>query len=211
MVASVAAGRLGTGRWVLAISPVAAAVVLMVVFGLAAGSAAGSKAATNPSVGVPGLLNAVDAGRGWTATHSGAISAEQTGCFRPRAAMLASAPRSLVGVILVGPVGLPQVDEIAARYATSSGALRAFDSLKVAMSCGTYTTASGVAMVVPLRVRAAADHAAGALATVESGTADFVAVQKGTGLALIVYGSTGTPDAAALNRLTARALQRLGP
>ncbi|HET7523678.1 MAG TPA: hypothetical protein VFJ79_05990, partial [Acidimicrobiales bacterium] len=81
MVASVAAVRPGKGRWVLALSPVVTAVVLMVGFGLAAGGAAGSRAPTNPAVAIPGLLTPADAGTGWTATHSGALAVEQPGCF----------------------------------------------------------------------------------------------------------------------------------
>lgn len=210
-MASMAAGRPRVGRWALALSPVAFAVSLMVAFGLAAGGAAGSRSATNPAVGVPGLLSTADVGRGWTATHSGAISAEEGGCFRPRAAMLASSPRSLVGVILSGPAGLPQVDEIAARYATGSAAASAFESVKSALECGTYTTASGPAEVTPIRIGTTAERAAAAQAVLRSGSADFVAAQKGSGLVIVVYGSTGMPDATAVNRLTAKALQHLGP
>lgn len=211
MVASVAAGRPGKGRWLLAVSPVVTAVVLMVGFGLAAGGAAGSRAPTNPAVPIPGLLAPADAGPGWTATRSGALAAEQPGCFRPRAAMLASSPSSLVGVVLNGPDGLPQVDEIAARYADTARATSAFDSVARELRCSVYRTPAGVATVVALAAPTVGDRAAGARVLVGSGGADFVVAQRGTGLVLVVYGIGGAPAADSANRLTARALGRLGP
>lgn len=211
MVASVAAGRRGKGRWLLAVSPVLTAVFLMVGFGLAAGGAAGSKAPTNPAVPVPGLLTPADAGPGWTATHSGALAAEQPGCFRPRAAMLASSPTSLIGVLLTGPAGLAQVDEIAARYADTGSAVSAFDSVARALRCSAYATPTGAATVVPLAATAGRDRAAGARLIVESGGADVLVAQRGSGMVLVVYASTGLPADDVANNLTAKALERLGP
>lgn len=211
MVASVAAGRPGKGRWLLALSPVATAVVFMVGFGLAAGGAAGSRAPTNPAVPIPGLLAPGDAGPGWSATHSGALAAEQPGCFRPRAAMLASSPSSLVGVLLSGPDGLAQVDEIAARYADTASAVSAFESVERALRCPSYTTPAGAASVLALAAPTLGDRAAGARVIVGSGGADFVVAQRGTGMVVVVYGTGGAPAADAANRLTARALERLGP
>lgn len=211
MVASVAAGRPGKGRWLMALSPVVTAVVLMVGFGLAAGGAAGSRAPTNPAVAIPGLLTPADAGAGWTATHSGALAAEQPGCFRPRAAMLASSPRSLVGVLLSGPAGLPQVDEIAARYADTGGAISAFGSVSRALRCSAYATPAGAATVVPLAAPTMGDRATAAAVILQSGGADVVVAQRGTAMVLVVYGTAGVPDAAAAGRLAAKALERVGP
>src|SRR5579863_6030654 len=159
MVVSVAAGRPRTARWVLAAAPVLTAVVLMVAFGLAAGSAAGSRPATNPAVGVPGLLTAADAGHGWTATYAGAIVSEGPGCFRPRAAMAASGPGSLVAVVLSAPGGLPQVNEMAARYPTAGAATAAFASVAHAMSCSNFATASGEGSVAPITFAGLGDRA----------------------------------------------------
>ena len=211
MVASLAAGRPGKGRWLLAVSPVVTAVFLMVGFGLAAGGAAGSRAPTNPAVPVPGLLTPADAGPGWTATHSGALDAEQPGCFRPRAAMLASSPSSLVGVLLSGPAGLSEGDEIAARYADTGGAVSAFDSVARALRCSAYATPAGAATVVALAGPTVGDRAAGAEVILQSGGADVMVAQRGTAIVLVVYGTAGVPDARVADHLTAKALERLGP
>jgi len=186
-------------------------VVLMVGFGLAAGGAAGSRAPTNPAVAIPGLLTPADAGPGWTATHSGALAAEQPGCFRPRAAMLASSPSSLVGVLLIGPGGLPQVNEIAARYLDTRSAISAFDSVAGELRCSAYATPAGAATVVPLAAPGAGDRAAGARVIVQSGGADVAVAQRGTGMVLVFYGTAGMPPAGVVDRLTARALERLSP
>ncbi|HVA75187.1 MAG TPA: hypothetical protein VNF71_11555 [Acidimicrobiales bacterium] len=213
MLASVAAGHVKAGRWVLAVAPVIAAVLLMVVFGLAGGGAAATRPATNPAVSVPGLLRASDAGAGWTATHSGALVAEPAGCFHPRASMIASGPRSLVGIVLTGPGGLPQVDEIVARYATSSEAAAGYASVE--------RTLDGCTGLVPADLAVTADRSAAALVTTpfasgtnggsETAGVDFVVAQKGTGVVLLAYGSAGVPDAAGVSRLADRAVERLGP
>lgn len=203
MVASVAAGHVKAGRWVLAVAPVLVAVLFMVVFGLAGGGAAASRPATNPAVAVPGLLTARDAGVGWTATHAGAVNPEPVGCLRPRAALIGSSPRSLVGVLLTGPGGLPEVDEVAARYATGGSARAAFDSVaRMLDSCPT---------VSPTRITAIGDRSAAAQLVTGGAGADFVVAQNGTGVVLLVYGSAGVPDASAVSHLADRAVQRLGP
>lgn len=211
MVASMAARRPQTGRRLLALSPLAAAVALMVVFGLGDVGAAGSRASTNPAVAVPGLLTTADTGPGWTATHAGSIEAEAPGCFRPRAAMLASSPRSLVGVLLTRAGGLPQVDEIAARYTSSAGATAAFAAVAGTLRCATFATPGGDASVTRAPVAREGDRAAGATVSLRGGGAEFVVAQRGTGLVLVVYGTAGAPDPSASGRLVARALERLGP
>ena len=206
VVASVAAGRPRAGRWILALAPVATAVVFMVVFGLA-GGAAGVRSPTNPAVAVPGLLSPGDAGRGWTATHSGALGAEPAGCFRPRATLLGSSPRSVVGILLTGPAGIPQVDEIAARYATASQAAAAVDAVT--------RTFHGCAGPEPVSIPVDAGRSAAALVTADAGPqtagVDFVVAQRGKGVVLLVYGTEGVPDSAAVSQLADRALVRLGP
>lgn len=203
MLASVAAGHVRAGRWTLAVTPVLAAVVLMVVFGLAGGGAAASRPATNPAVAVPGLLSAPDAGSGWTATPAGAIGVEPAGCLRPRAALIASSPRSLVGVLLTAPAGLPQVDEVAARYSTGGAAGAAFDSVAQMLdACST---------VSRMRIASTGGRTAAAQLFTDGAGVDFLVAQKGSGVVLLVYGSAGAPDTSAVTRLSDRAVQRLGP
>lgn len=203
MLASVAAGHVKAGRWALAVGPVFAAVVLIVVFGLAGGGAAASRPATNPAVPVPGLLTAGDAGAGWSATHADAIAVEPPGCLRPRALLVASSPQSLVGVLLAAPGGIPQVDEIAARYPTGGAAGAAFDS--AARMLGACST------VRPIGIASTGGHTTAAQLLSDGAGADFVVAQRGTGVVLLVYGSAGVPDTSAVSHLAERAVQRLGP
>jgi hypothetical protein len=207
MLASAVAGHVRTGRWLLALAPVVAAVVLMFVFGLAAGGAAGTRSATNPAVPVPGLLTVSDVGPGWSTSHTGALSAEPAGCFRPRAALLASSPRSIVGVLLTGPAGIPQVDEIAARFASDAAAAAGFEAVD--------RTLGGCKGPEPVALPVRADRSAAALviAAAEPQTAgvDFVVAQRGSGVVLLVYGSAGVPGGRAVSRLADAAVAHLGP
>ena len=179
----------------------------MVVFGLADGGAAGVRSPTNPAVPVPGLLSPSDAGAGWTATHSGALGTEPSGCFRPRAALLGSSPRSAVAILLTAPAGVPQVDEIAARYATTSQAAAAVDAVT--------RNFDGCEGPEPVAIPVDADRSAAALVTVNAGSqtagVDFVVAQRGSGVVLLVYGTAGVPGPGAVSRLADRALGRLGP
>lgn len=171
---------------------------------------------TSPEVRVPGLLAAVDAGPGWTSTTVGALQAEPAGCFRPRAELMASSPRSAVAVLISAPAGLPTVDEVAARYATADRAVAAFDAAAADLrACRTFDTPAGIATVSPIRM--AVNGASSAAARVVLGTgastagADFVAVQRGAAVAVLVYGTGGTPDQSTVSALAAKASERLGP
>ena len=216
MLASVAASQPRVGRWLLALAPVVTAVVLIIVFGFAERGAEGVRSATNPAVPVPGLLAAGDGGPGWTSTSAGALQAEPSGCFRPRAALLESSPRSVVGVLLTGPAGLPTVDEVAARYPSVDRAVAGFDSVATTLrSCDTFTTSAGDAAVNPIRIAVKGGRSAAARVALGAGAssagADFVAVQRGSAVAVIVYGAGGTPDPSTVAALAARASERLGP
>lgn len=171
---------------------------------------------TSPEIRPPGLLVAGDAGPGWTSTKAGALQAEPAGCFRPRATLMASSPRSLVAVLISAPAGVPTLDEVAARYADAGQATAGFDSVAADLrACATFATSVGAAAVEPIRVPVGGARSAAARVSVaagaESAAADFVAVQRGRTVAVIVYGTAGAPDESTVASLAATASRRLGP
>ena len=171
---------------------------------------------TSPYVRVPGLLAAGDGGPGWTSTTANALQAEPVGCFRPRAELMAGAARSVVAVLISAPAGIPTVDEVAARYANADRAVAGFDSVAANLrACATFATSAGDAAVNPIGIEVTGARSAAARVLLGSGAssagADFVAIQRGSAVAVIVYGAGGTPDQSTVAGLAARASERLGP
>ena len=171
---------------------------------------------TGPDIRPPGLLVAGDAGPGWTSTTAGALQVEPAGCFRPRATLMSGSARSVVAVLISAPAGVPTLDEVVARYADTDQAAAGFDSVAANLrACTTFVTSAGVAAVKPAQVPVDGAKSAAAFVSVtagaESAGADFVAVQRGSTVAVVVYGTAGVPDESTVASLAAKASRRLGP